>query len=77
MLNYDWSLKMLWALEGLGMLHWGTHRGAGRLAGSRLASSYDWTLMMTMLSLSSAGPRLSGELAGFFWGREDLLAVIS
>ena len=46
---------MLWALEGLGMLHWGTHRGAGRLAGSRLASSYDWTLMMMMLSLSSAG----------------------
>ena len=67
---------MLWALEGLGMLHWGTHRRAGQLAGSRLASSYDWTLMM-MLSLSSAGPHLPGELAGFFWGREILLAVIS
>ena len=33
---------MLWALEGLEMLHWGTHHGAGRLAGSRLASSYAW-----------------------------------
>ena len=56
---------MLWALEGLRMLHWGTHRWAGRLAGSRLASSYDAMLLM-MLSLSSAGPHLSGELAGFF-----------
>ena len=67
---------MLWALEGLRMLHWGTHRGAGRLAGSRLASSYDAMLLM-MLSLFSAGPHLSGELAGFFWGRGILLAVIS
>ena len=33
--------------------------------------------MMMMLSLSSAGPHLSGELVGFFWGREVLLAVIS
>ena len=68
---------MLWALEGLGMLHWGTHRGAGQLTGSRLASSYDRTLMMMMLSLSSAGSHLSGELAWFFWGREVLLAMIS
>ena len=67
---------MLWALEGLGMLYWDTHYGAGRLAGSTLASSYDWTLMM-MLSLSSAGPHLPRELAGFFWGREVLLAMIS
>ena len=53
-------LWMLWALEGLGMFHWGTHCGAGRLAGSRLASSYAWTLMMRMLSLSPAGSHLSG-----------------
>ena len=68
---------MLWALEGLGMLHWGTHRGAGRLAVSRLASSYAWMLMMVMLFLSPAGSHLPGEFAGFFWGREVLLAVIS
>ena len=68
---------MLWVLEGLGMLHWGAHRGAGRLASSRLASSYAGTLMMLMLSLSSAGSHLSGEFAGFFWLREVLLAVIS
>ena len=68
---------MLWALEGLGMLHWGTHRRAGRLAGSRLASSYAWMLMLMMLSLSPAGSHLSGEFAGFFWGREVLLAMIS
>ena len=67
---------MLWALEGLGMLHWGTHSKAGRLAGSRLASSYDWMLMM-MLSLASAGPPLPEELAGFFWAKKVLLAVIS
>ena len=67
---------MLWALEGLGMLHWGTHRGTARLAGSRPASSQNEMLMM-MLSLSSAGPHLPGELAGFFWGTEVLLAVIS
>ena len=66
---------LLWALEGLGMLHWGTHRGTGQLAGSRLASSLA-EIMMMMLPLSPAGPHLSGELAGFFWGREVLLAVI-
>ena len=59
---------MLWALEGLGMLHWGTHRRTGRLAGSRLASSLA-EMMMMMLPLSPAGPHLPGELAGFFWGR--------
>ena len=67
---------MLWALEGPGMLRWGTHRGTGRLAGSRLASSLA-EMMMLMLSGFPAGPHLSGELAGFFWGREILLAVIS
>ena len=30
---------MLWALEGLGMLHWGTHCGAGQLAGSKKKKS--------------------------------------
>ena len=59
---------MLWALEGPGMLRWGTHRRAGRLAGSRLASSLA-EMMMLMLSGIPAGPHLSGELAGFFWGR--------
>ena len=68
---------MLWALEGLGMLHWGTHRGTGRLAGSRLASSLAEMMMMMMIPVSPAGPHLPGELAGFFWGREVLLAVIS
>ena len=29
---------MLWVLEGLGMLHWGTHRRTGGLPGSRLGS---------------------------------------
>ena len=67
---------MLWALEGPGMLRWGTHRGTGLLAGSRLASSLAG-MMMLMLSRSSAGPHLSEELVGFFWGREILLAVIS
>ena len=67
---------MLWALEGKGMLHWGAHRGTGRLAGSRLASSLA-EMMMMMLSWFPVGPHLSGELAGFFWGREILLAVIS
>ena len=33
--------------------------------------------MMMMLYLSPAGSHLSGEFAGFFWGREVLLAVIS
>ena len=64
---------MLWALEGLRMLHWGTHRGAGQLAGS----SYTWMLMMMMLPLSPAGSHLPGEFTGFFWGRAVLLAVIS
>ena len=67
---------MLWALEGLRMLHRGTHRGTGQLAGSRLASSYDAMLVM-MLSWFPAGLHLSGELAGFFWGGEILFAVIS
>ena len=67
---------MLWALEGPGMLCWGTHRGTGRLAGSRLTSSLA-EMMMLMLSGFPEGPHLSGELAGFFWGREILLAVIS
>ena len=67
---------MLWALEGPGMLRWGTHCGTGRLAGSRLASSLAG-MMMLMLSRSSVRPHLSGKLAGFFWGREILLAVIS
>ena len=67
---------MLWALEGPGMLHWGTYRGTGRLAGSRLASSLA-EMMMMMLSWFPAGSHLYGELAGFFWGREILLAVIS
>ena len=68
---------MLWALEGLGTLHWGTHRGTKRLAGSRLASSLAKMMMMTMLPLSPVGPHLPGDLAGFFWGREVLFAVIS
>ena len=67
---------MLWALESPGMLRWDTHRGTGQLAGSRLASSLAG-MMMLILSRSPAGPHLSGELAGFFWGREILLAVIS
>ena len=67
---------MLWALEGLGRIHWGTHHGAGRLAGSRLSSSLAEMMMMMMLPLSPVGPLLPGELAGF-WGREVLLAVIS
>ena len=63
---------MLWALEGPGMLLWGTHCGTGRLAGSSLAG-----MMMLMLSRSPVGPHLSGELAWFFWGRGIVLAVIS
>ena len=68
---------MLWVLEGLGMLHWGTHRGNGQLAGSRLASSLAEMMMMMMLPLSPAGPHFPGELVGFFWGREVLFAAIS
>ena len=67
---------MLWALEGLVMLHWGTHRGTGRLAGSRLVSSLA-EMMMMMLSWFPAGPHFSGDLAVFFSGREILFAVIS
>ena len=67
---------MLWALEGLGMLHWVTHRRTGPLVGSRLASSLA-EMMVLMLPLSPAGPHLPGELVGFFWGREILFAVIS
>ena len=67
---------MPWALEGMGILHWGTHRGTWRLAGSRLASSLA-EMMMMMLPLSPAEPHLPGELAGLLWGREVLLAVIS
>ena len=66
---------MLWALEGPGMLRWGTHCGTGRLAGSRLASILAG-IMMLMLSRSPVGPHLSGEVAGFYWGREILLAVV-
>ena len=58
---------MLWALEVLGMLHWGTHRRTGQLAGSRLASSLA-EMMMLMLPLSPAGPHLPGDIAGVFWG---------
>ena len=63
---------MRWALEGLGLLHWGNHFRAGRLAGSRLASSQN-EMLTVMLSLSSAGPHLPGELVGFFWGRASSL----
>ena len=54
---------MLWALEGPGMLRWGTHRGTGRLAGSRLASSLAG-MMMLMLSRPSAGLIFLGSLQG-------------
>ena len=43
---------------------------------SRLASSYD-AMLLLMLFLFPAGPHLSGELAGFFWRRKILFAVIS
>ena len=33
--------------------------------------------MMMMLFLSPVGSNLPGEFAGFFWGSEVLLAVIS
>ena len=60
---------MLWALEGLGILHWGTHRGAGGLAGSRQASSYAWMLMMMMLPLCPAGSHLPGEFTWILLGK--------
>ena len=59
---------MLWVLEGLWMLHWGTHRGTEQLAGSRLASSFAWMLMMMMLPLSPAVSHLPGEFTGFLLG---------
>ena len=59
------------------MLHWGTHHGTGLLAGSRLASNLAEMMRMMMLPLSPAAPHLPGELAGFFWRREVLFAVIS
>ena len=59
----------------LGMLHWGTHRASGWLAGSRHASSC--AQMMMMLLPLPAGSHFAGKLAGFCWGRVIFFAVIS
>ena len=52
---------MLQKLGKLGMLHYGTHPLFGLMACSRRISIGSWKLLM-MLSLSSSGPHLSGQL---------------
>ena len=68
---------MLWARKRLGMLHWGTPRASGWLAGSRLASSCAQMMMMMMMLLLSSGSHFAGELTGSWRGREILLVGFS
>ena len=53
---------MLRKLGRLEMLHRGTHRASGWLAGSRCASRCTW--MMMMLFPLPSGPYFPGKLAG-------------
>ena len=55
---------MLRAREMLGMLHWGTPRASGWLAGSRRASSCAQMMMMMMLLYCLRGLILRGSLRG-------------
>ena len=68
-------LWMLRACEMLGMLHWGTPRASGWLAGSRRASSC--AQMMMMLLLLSTGSHFVRKFAGFCWGREIFFSIFS
>ena len=52
---------MLRKLGKLLMLHYGTHPLSGLMACSRSVSIGSWKTLM-MLSLSSSGPHLSGQL---------------
>ena len=80
-LNYDWQLgrEAVDAAGGemLRMLHWGTPRASGWLAGSRRASSCAQMIMMMMMLLLPTGSHFSEKLTGFYWGREILLVVFS
>ena len=55
---------MLQAREMLGMLHWGTPRASGCLAGYWRASSCAQMMMMMMLLLPM-GSHFAGKLTGF------------